>query len=70
MQTTGASWLRSFSDKVSQEYQLQSTTNLAQAGWDVIADYLVGDGGTRLLTNSISATPSQRFYRVAVTPAP
>jgi hypothetical protein len=70
MQTTGANCLRSFSDKVSQEHQLQSITNLAQAGCDVIADYLVGDGGIRLLTNTISATQLQRFYRVAVTPTP
>jgi len=49
-------------------YRIEFTDNLAGAGWSILADQIIGTGGTIQLTDPNAARLPQRYYRVAVLP--
>ena len=53
---------------VGQTYQVQYSTNPAQANWNILGKPIVAPYGTMTTTDSGTADSPQRFYRVALYP--
>jgi len=49
-------------------YQVQYKTNLFQTNWSNLGSGRVATSGTMTTSDSVAASLSQRFYRVAVLP--
>ena len=53
---------------VGQTYQVQYSTNLAQANWNILGKAVVAPNGTMTTTDSDTADFPQRYYRVVLFP--
>ena len=53
---------------VGQTYQVQYSTNLAQANWNIMGKLVVAPNGTMTTTDSDTADSPQRFYRIVLFP--
>ena len=53
---------------VGQTYQVQYSTNLAQARWNILGKAIVAPNGTMTTTDSVAADSPQRYYRVVLFP--
>jgi hypothetical protein len=53
-----------FSTVSNQFYALDSCDDLVAASWTTVTNTVAGTGGIVTLTNQVSATVPQRFYRV------
>jgi hypothetical protein len=63
---SGGSFTFTWSATANQTYQIQSTSNLAQANWSNLGGLITATNST--MSTSLPATNSQRFYRLALLP--
>jgi hypothetical protein len=62
----GSSFTFTWSATANQTYQIQSTTNLAQANWSNLGGLITATNST--MSTSLPVTNSQQFYRLALLP--
>jgi len=62
----GNQYVLTFPTLLGQNYQVQSTTNLAASNWTALGSALAGTGGTLSLTNLINSP--QAFFQVLIAP--
>ena len=68
-QVAGRSLILSWASFAGQSYQIQFKNNLTDPLWQPSGASILGTGSPISVTNDLS-TPTQRFFRVSIIPAP
>jgi hypothetical protein len=68
-QVAGASLILSWTSYTGQSYQLQFKNNLNDPVWQPLGAPILGTGSPISATNDLTS-PTQRFFRLSILPAP